>query len=257
MRTLLQSLIVAAFVHATHADPNFVDVSAELEITSWGNSAYDNPPMFRSTLWKVRCVVGTNSWLISAADAGGAAYTWHYTGSNLVRVIPSGSSAKPSRRMMEFSGDLDSASDGAFVSPAVRMAWLAYCSGPFLNGREKQIPLASVHKWLLPSDYISREGRGILPNEVVRFEDDLGLPISIDVVTRDRQPVLQYRTLQGPVASPASTNVGGWLFPMEFRAVQYGRIRKATNNWHTDLMAHGRITSVKVGTAPQVEDRTH
>jgi hypothetical protein len=256
MRGVWRLLFLVGVIRATFADAAFVDVSADLEITSWGNSAYDNPPMFRSTLWKVRCVVGTNSWLISAAEAGGAAYTWHYTGSNLVKVMPRGGSGKAARRTMEFSGDLDSASDGAFISPAVRMAWLAYCSGPFLSQGEKQIPLPSVHKWLLPSDYISREGRGSLQNEVVRFEDDLGLPISIDVVTRDRQPVLQYRTLQGPVASPASTNVGGWLFPMEFRAVQYGRIRKATNNWHTDLMAHGRITSVKVGTAPQIEDRT-
>jgi hypothetical protein len=256
MRTLLQSLIVAAFVHATHADPNFVDLSADLEITSWGNSAYDNPPMFKSTVWKVRCVVGTNSWLITATDAGGAAYTWHYTGSNLVKVIPSGSSGKPSRRTTEFSGDLDSASDGAFISPAVRIAWLAYCSGPFLNHGAKEIPLPSVHKWLLPSDYTSREGTRSLHKDVVQFEDGLGLPISIDVVTRDRQPVLQYRTLQGPIASPASTNVGGWLLPMEFRAIQYGRIGKATNNWQSDLMAHGRLTSVRVGTRPQTDDRT-
>jgi len=238
------------------AAPAFVDLTADVEVTGWGNSAYDNPPMFRSTLWKIRCVVGTNAWLITASNQVRkpsreiSFYAWHYTGSSLVEQWGTGDPTEPlGTHTCDFNGDPGSVQNAEFNTPILKISWLAFCSGPLLNRQEKQIPLPHVLNWLLPSDYTFPPAG--LRNEVVRFDDDLGLPISIDVLSKGGDPVLQYRTLQGPIASPASTNVAEWLFPLEFRAIQYARNRKATNTWQADLIAHGKVTSIKVGSEPK------
>src|SRR5215213_10028319 len=133
MRFLCSLLLLAAFVRTGNAEPAFVDLTADIEITSWGNSAYDNPPMFRSTLWKVRCVVGTNAWLITASNqvhkVSGEIdfYAWRYTGSSLVRQWSAGAPARPMEtRTSAFNGDPESLKDAEFITPVLRIAWLAF-----------------------------------------------------------------------------------------------------------------------------------
>jgi hypothetical protein len=251
MRQIGVSLLLATFAFVAHAAPKFVDLTADLEITSWGSSPYDDPPMFESTLWKIRCVIGTNSWLITASNQPSSTYAWHYTGSNLVRQIPTDKATRPSTRTIDFNGDPDSVQNGELFSSAFRIPWLAFCSGPFLTHPQIQIPLPSLTwKWSLYSDYNSPPVG--FQNNIVRFEDDLGLPISIDVLSKTGHPILQYRAQHGRVASPASTNIAGWQFPLEFRAIQYAPIRTRTNSWQADLVAHGKITSIKIGATPNL-----
>src|SRR5947209_1246555 len=84
MQTALRSLLIL-LLFVIHARAQFVEVTADIEITGWG--PWFDPPMFEPHTWKVRCVVGTNSWLIASVGDSGAKEAWHFTGSNLITHI--------------------------------------------------------------------------------------------------------------------------------------------------------------------------
>jgi hypothetical protein len=81
----------------------------------------------------------------------------------------------------------------------------------------------------------------------------LGLPKSINLYTPKTEPVLQYRVID-------STNILGWRFPLEFNMAQYRpaplpespSITFGTNGWELEFTAKGRVTTIGIGTAPQI-----
>ena len=124
-----------------------------------------------------------------------------------------------------------------------RVAWLAFCSGPCLKREGRRIfPPSDLWKEMIyaPSGFSD-------VTEV--FDDDLGVPESVNLYTPKSEPVLQYRVL-------SSTNVAGWHFPLEFYLAQY---RPAylpnsrdfgTNGWELHITAKGKVTSIEVGAKP-------
>ncbi len=99
----------------------------------------------------------------------------------------------------------------------------------------RQIPLPSAFgKEFFSSDFL---------DETVCFDDSLGLPKSIDVLTKQGQLVFQYQVHQ-------STNVLGWNFPLEFYLAQYNRTRK--NSFAVYLTGKGKVTAIKPAGKPQI-----
>jgi hypothetical protein len=262
MNRIRFSLLLVSLFWIAAARGQFVDVTADIEMVSWGASLQDDPAMFVPYMWKVRCVVGTNCWLISATKNGTFPETWFYTGSNLVHQVP-----KILRKDLAagvtndiqitwvhtFDGDLDSSADGPLLDGGpFRAAWLAFCSGPFLNRPGRQVPLLSTlwkESWL-HWDF-AKEPRGFR-DKTVRFEDDFGSPISVEVFSKAGDPLLQYRVKHDHGPTAASTNVYGWHFPTEFRAIQYSPVRGTKDKWEAFLTARGTLTSIKIGTRPEL-----
>jgi hypothetical protein len=186
--------------------------------------------------------------------------TWYYSGSNLVRKFPADlpTATKPAAtsspavtHSYDFNGDLDSNTNGSFLDPHFRIAWLAFCSGPFLSRPHREIPMPNVFwKEFLHSDH---ETPPIgFPDKTLQFKDGLALPISIEVFTKAGQPLFQYHVKHGRGPHVVTTNLLGWEFPREFRCIQYLPIggAKDKSRWQANLTAHGTLTSIKVASSP-------
>ena len=118
-----------------------------------------------------------------------------------------------------------------------RIAWLAFCSAPTLKHEGRPIfPPSDL--WKESSIFFS----GWSDSTKV-FQDTLGLPKSIDLVSTNGQPIFQYQVRQ-------STNILGWHVPLEYYGVQYLPTR--TNGWKLHLTFTGKVTSIAPATEPQI-----
>jgi hypothetical protein len=229
-----------------------VELRAEIETTIWPfkDAAGELAENLTSRTRNLRCLVGTNSWLIET-DQENSKHTWWFTGTNMIwHVVVTGYPSKDKelyeRNHPEQVGMIGRRSTRVFESvdgnpgrpartmdllgmPSARICWLAFCSGSCLKREGRQIfPPSDLWKELViaPSGFTDK---------TIVFEDEFGLPSSVDLYTTNRQPVLQYRLLQ-------STNVLGRDFPLVFHLAQY---RPAgTNGWELHLTAKGRVTSI-------------
>jgi len=236
-----------------HGAAQVVELRAEIETTIWPfkDAAGELAENLTSRTRNLRCLVGTNSWLIET-DQENSKDTWWFTGTNMIwHVVVTGYPSKDKelyeRNHPEQVGMIGRRSTRVFESvdgnpgrpartmdllgmPSARICWLAFCSGSCLKREGRQIfPPSDLWKELViaPSGFTDK---------TTVFEDELGLPSSVDLYTTNRQPVLQYRLLQ-------STNVLGRDFPLVFHLAQY---RPAgTNGWELHLAAKGRVTSIK------------
>ena len=159
--------------------------------------------------------------LMRISREGVPGQTWSYTGSNLLWQVDrqdvtnaAGSTqahASPVRSS-EFDGNLESLTKG-FLPQQLRIAWLPFCSGPFLSRTNREVPLPSTiwkQTWLYFDHAADPAG---FRDQTVRFDDEFGLPISIDVVTKSGQPVFQHRLKHHQGPSPLSTNVSRVAIP--------------------------------------------
>jgi hypothetical protein len=213
---------------------------------------------------RVRCVVGTNSWMITSS-ADDREESWWYTGTNLVwrfETPKSWEKRKLSRlssnlaeyetRTMEFDGDMRGGGVNAlYLTPQVKIAWLAFCSGPFLKREKREVPMPSElwkETWLWWEHAAEAVG---FKDQTLLFEDELGLPKSIDIFARNKQPLMEYRIRHDAGPRLTTTNVLGWEVPLEFYLAQYMPGR-ATNTWQVYLTAKAKTTSVTIGKQPQM-----
>lgn len=237
--------------------PQFVEVTAEIETIQWSGHFKDKPPVVHFNTWTTRCVVGTNSWLIEQ-DFGGITHdAWWYTGSNITAHTvllryPSDRAELFARNHPElvvgrgYTKVLESR-DGASVAVRaldvgelrgtahINIAWLAFCSGPYLQRDARQIPLPANAQWPVILEW---------KDKTTTYDDELGLPTSVELYTTNSQPVCQYRTL-------GSTNVLGWNFPLKFYLAEYRR-NFGTGNWELDLTALGKLISIGAGNEPRM-----
>ncbi len=242
----------------------FVDITAHIEVSEWHSGVVSRWPT------AVHCVVGTNSWLIDGDFARNAHITYWFTGSNLVehsvvtrelsrefleRFNHPGFPAAGSPAIGSQSTRVIASVDGNPGQPvrqadsmtlAARIAWLGFCSGPFLKREGREVlPPSDLWKELISSKGFS--------DKTVTFEDPLGLPKTLDLYTTKGQPVVQYRVIN-------TTNTVGWEFPLDFVVVQYRPaplpqnpwITAGTNGWELEFIARGRVTSARPGVEPQV-----
>jgi hypothetical protein len=237
---------------------HFVELSAEIELNDWDhpffvdrleNFSAKSPPK-RPSLFRtnglVRCVVGTNTWLIEVPAQNGKRMYW-FTGTNLIQYFETTISGEESRGHCVISESKDGnpgrpvrVADRMTFDPGGRLSWLAFCSGTFLRGNGRQIyPPGDLWKQstLVYSGWTDR---------TTQFDDALGLPKSLDLLATNNQPIFQYQTRH-------TTNVLGWTFPLEFYGVQY--LPTASNLWKLHFTAKGRITAIGPGTEPHIPEK--
>ena len=117
-----------------------------------------------------------------------------------------------------------------------KMAWLAFCSGPYMQQAERKLyPLSPF--WKESAVY-----RGDWLSSVATFQDELGLPIRVDLHTTNSQPVFQYQVHE-------VTNAMDWIFPREFSGLQYW---PNGSNCQLYLTIRGKLKTIREGTEPQI-----
>jgi hypothetical protein len=186
-----------------------------------------------------RCVIGTNTWLIERQSEDWYVNYW-FTGTNVNEQ--SVATNRPS--WVHTSESMDGnpgrpvrvADLLTFDCPA-RICWLAFCSGAALRRDSSKI--------FPPSD-LWKETKAAYTGwstDVAVYDDGLGLPKRISLITTNVQPIMRYQVNQ-------STNVLGWSFPLEFYIVQY--VAHGTNGWDVQLTAKGKLTGIRIGAKPEV-----
>ena len=238
------------------AAEQFVELTAEVafdDLDYWlfkdrinndpGGSHLMLPSVF-TTNFIMRCVVGTNTWMMEF-NSDNARTTYWFTGTNIIQhmVITKDIPGRP--RMGERFTETYPSNDGNPGRP-VRVpdimgpgsiCWMSFCSGTFLKRAGRQIfPPSSFWK----QSSLVNSGWS---DKVIAFEDGLGLPKSLDLVATNNQPIFQYQVHK-------STNVLGWNFPLEFFCVQY--LPTGTNHWKLALTAKGRVISIKEAIKPEI-----
>ncbi len=237
-------------------EAQFVNLTTEIQTVRWVYHGTNKPPTIQTKNWTMRCVVGTNSWLIEG-DFFPAVHSWLFSGSNI--VAHSVLSEYPSERKELFERnhpdlvigrghtEVFKSEGGAmpcgrallagtgFEDMAQNIPWLAFCSGEYLKRDHRRIPLPSNDFWSYGINY---------SDTTTVFEDGLGLPKAVDFYTDNGQPVCRYRVLE-------STNILGWNFPLRFELAQY-RNEYGRGPWELNLTASGKVTSIGVGSQPQI-----
>jgi hypothetical protein len=152
---------------------------------------------------RTRSVIGTNSWMIES-DWNGRVTRW-FTGT---RIIARGDAITGYE-----TGDTNPAGRAGvddlmgFDLPAA-VTWQAFGSGPaHRQGGAKLYPPSPFWEQarLSPAAWSER---------TELFNDSLGLPKSIHLVTADGESLYEYQVL-------SSTNVLGWSVPTGFKGVAY------------------------------------
>ena len=238
------------------AAERFAEVTAEIAFDAWdyrlfrdrinndpGQSHLMLPSVF-TTNSVMRCVVGTNTWMMEF-DSENARTAYWFTGTNIIEhsVIPKAIPNRP--RIGERFTRAYASRDGNPGRP-VRVpdimgvgsiGWLSFCSGAFLKREGRQIfPPGSL--WKESSLVYSAWS-----DKVIAFEDGLGLPKTLDLIATNNQPVFQYQVHK-------STNVLGWNFPLEFYCVQH--LPAGTKHWKLAFTAKGMVNSIKEATKPEI-----
>jgi hypothetical protein len=274
MTTILAQTIVAILCLLSALPgraASFVEVTAEIEGDDWdywlfsdrlvkhpgeaGTSSIFTKP--RTT----RCVVGADTWMIESEFPTSLVTRW-FTGTNIIEhtVITQQTPDADIKKMSERSKLVMTAPpvghsytrihesvDGnpgrpvrvpdlmGFDFPAT-VSWLAFCSAPALKREGRRI--------YPPSDFWKQSSLVYSGwSDVTEvFDDDLGLPRSINLTSTNNQSIFQYQVRR-------STNVLGWDFPLEFYGVQY--LPTGTNAWKLHMTLKGRVT--KIGPSPRPE----
>jgi hypothetical protein len=118
---------------------------------------------------------------------------------------------------------------------SVSIPWLAFCSGPYLKQHGRRLGLPRMQQSTFDVHYT---------DETTSFDDELGLPRTIDYYTPNRQPVCRCRAV-------GMTNILGWSFPLSFELAQY-RQNFRTSSWDLLLTASGKLASLGAGAQPQL-----
>ncbi len=218
----------------------YAQVTAEIEVAGWGTRGLEVTP------YKLRCVVGTNCWQMDGGFARNGKVTYWFTGTNLIErtVLTEGTVSVPAGT--QWTRKLESADgnpgrpirESDFLTMPGRIAWLAFCSAPCLKRQG--------HRLFPPDDWWKEliDAPSGFSDNAVLFKDTLGLPNTVNLYTTNDQPVFQYRVA-------ASTNVLGWELPLEFYLAEY-RPAAATHGWELNFTAKGRVTTIGVGTEPEI-----
>jgi hypothetical protein len=257
-RVLLVALSLLLALRAGAAQ--FVELTAEVQGDDWDYNLLvdrlnekDRGPvtgLFQPSR-TIRCVVGTNMWMIEDTNRDYVEQRW-FTGTKYVvnSFWIDARGQKKSGPDAPVSIHIHDSVDGNPGRPGgvpdlmigdigAKFCWMAFCSAPTLKHEGRTIyPTSDL--WKESSIYFTG-----WKDKTTTFPDELGLPQSIDLVTTNRQQVFEYQ-------AHLTTNFMGWSFPKEFYCVQY--TGSSSNGWRVHLTMKGRITSIHEGTEPKVPD---
>lgn len=231
------------FVSSPGVKAQYVEIRGRIETVFWQDDGANTNNR------AVRCVVGTNTWLIEPEAEPHQRVAWLCDGVELSRqTFVTGHFSKDPELFRRNHPEYEEQIGQTFIrvvpfsdrSPfrPVRVAdvpwagepkicWLAFCSGAFLR-REGRHLFPPIDHWKTqldaPGDFLDK--RAV-------FEDDLGLPRRIELRTSKQEPIFQYSVV-------ASTNLLGWNLPLEFYLAQSRPV--GTKAWQVYFTARGRVT---------------
>lgn len=264
----------------------FVEISAEIELTTWQEDHPEGAASATPALFSVVCVTGRKGWRIEHDRIKSADLKWHFDGTNVydsIRVTQPMSEERKERiaRTTKFALapvevarsnvtiHIHPSRDGHPLGDlAVNIPWLAFCSGPYLKSEGRIIPLPVA---LLRHT----RDRFAYSDKTETFADDFGLPRRVDLFTSksllessednfdrenflgDRYAAYKKRLLasfeEGVLtfhyAVSESTNFLGWNFPTKFEFFQKGRRYEQNGNWF--FRGRGRVKFVRPSAEPQ------
>lgn len=250
----------------------FIQLTTEIQFSDWdyqffydrnpqGYQEASRPSIFTESKTR-RCVLGADTWLIESVFPSFVERVW-FTGTNIIAYteITQPTPAAVIRKLSEVSklaitappaghkftrihesvdgnpGRPGGVADLMGFNVLARISWLAFCSAPTLKHEGRRIfPPSDL--WKESSIYYS----GWSDSTEV-FQDSLGLPRRVDLVSTNGQPIFQYQVRQ-------STNILGWHVPIEFYGVQY--LPTLTNGWKLHFTFKGRVTSIGPANEPEI-----
>ena len=242
------------FLPVQTALAQFINLTANLE------STWHGPKGDRLHKKTVQCVVGTNAWHIKGNFLQNADVAYWLVGTNVAEQLiitsseyvrqaeeffsqkilgrrpPVGTPKVHYLRRGETRTRVHPSPEGQPAGQGLAdVAWLAFCSGPYLKREGHQIPMP-----IGPAE----EAWGYRDKTQV-FPDKLGLPYHVELYTLEDKLVCTYEVLQ-------STNFLGWTIPLRFQLTQEGNPRsgKADTGPRSDL--DGTVTSLSAGDEPRL-----
>lgn len=244
----LAAIILLTGWRAQAAGADFVDITAEFRCTNRvriGTNQY--PHEWRHS---VHCVVGTNLWFIEGDFASNADSTLLFTGTNVIEHVVLNKGFSAGKSWTNTWPSDGAVSHGAWTA---NLAWLAFCSGPYLKQKVRVIPLPAPSGYF--PDNVSYDRRQV-------FNDELGLPSGVEFFLPRDSPDGS-RTLYWPSGTykvVESTNFLGWTFPLWFEVKQSAGPGGGNGTGIYDgveLVIVGHVTSIQQGRKPSVPTGPH
>ena len=241
--------LAALLLAVMNLPAQFVEVEAIIDVTSWRYDEGTGLPLKNSRSFSVRCVVGTNTWLIESQSQTNLKQSAWFAEGKIIRQntvtlnqyanqdpISDESEYLPTRRGGR-SVNIVASSDGypgndMFLS----LPWFAFCSGPYFRHPGRSVPL--------PAPPTGRGAFGFA-DESTLFRDNLGLPQRVDLLTAKREIKCEYRVQQ-------FTNALGWSFPTAFTVVQ--NEPDGFNVWKRQITATGSVTRIRRASRPELPE---
>jgi len=221
----------------------FVEVVADIDVTSWRYHEETGLPLRNSRTFSVRCVVGTNTWLIERHSTNTAQESVWFVEGKIIRITtptqdsaPDDSEFRTMRRGMRYLSVLAAADGYPAGDLFLNLPWFAFCSGPYLRRPGQAVPLPAP-----PQDRAAFGFR----SEVTAFEDSLGLPRRVQFFNGQKQLKCDYQVQQ-------STNVLGWNFPLSFTVTQ--NEPNSLGVWNKQLAVTARVKSVQPAPEPVLSE---
>ena len=272
LRTHLWALALSLLSSLYCCTAQYIELKAEIEINDWDAWFFfdkldrwpgsDHPPSIFRERPTERCVVGANTWMLETTFEN-MTLTYWFTGTNLIEhtLVTRQTPDNFIKRASEISKLAMTATPVGHQSTRIyesvdgnpgrpvrvadlmgfditaKVCWLAFCSSPCLKREGRQIYPPSAF-WKESSLVWS----GWADHTEV-FQDSLGLPRSMTLVTTNNQSIFHYQV-------HASTNLLGWNLPLEFYGVQY--LPTATNAWKLALTLTGKVTSIGATKEPRI-----
>jgi hypothetical protein len=266
----------------------FVEISAEIELTSYPSRQTNAEATAKPTIISVVCITGPNLWRIDNDRSKDGEHRWLFDGTNvyeslLVASVPPHEVQDVEKK----AGGMATVSSGTASSnltiniwpsldgqplgdEAVNIPWLAFCSGTYLKRKGRLIPLLCD----APRDAPDRYGYS---DRTETFHDTLGLPRSVDLFLSkslyQSSAKNYYKGWSGGNNSPhagwmnrgvknlpeglltfhysatATTNFLTWTFPLRFEFFQKGRDFVETGDWFKRGV--GTLKSIRAATEPK------
>ena len=240
-RKILLALCAALLLSLSAPAAQFVEVAADFEITVWRYQEETGLPLKRSRVYSVRCVVGTNMWLIENHARTNATESIWFVDGKIIRQTTYADSdpTEPVYRSFRRGprASIVAATDGYPSGDLfLNLPWFAFCSGPYLARPGRSVPLPTPGQ-----DRAAFAFKG----EATVFEDSLGLPKRATFHTAQGQLKCDYQVQK-------STNILGWNFPTAFTVAQ--NEPDALNQWNKELTVSARVTSIRPAKDVELSD---
>lgn len=237
----------------------FVEISAEIEVFGYRLADTNSIAKAKPRTVHVFCVTGTNRWYMT--NDFQQAEQWLFDGTN-VRCRTRFHVEKKPNVKDEAWPSRDGHPMGHF---GVNIPWLAFCSGTYLEGEGRLIPLPAALLRHCPDRFAYTDA-------TTTFEDAFGLPRSVDLFSskalflkshtdwdmelgfgnrytewnEKTAPKIQDGVLVFHYGVLGSTNMLGRRFPTRFEFFQTGRQYELDGNWFCQGI--GRVKSIRPST---------